>query len=60
MMMSYVLIVIVHVSMLGSGNSNAITSINGFSSLKSCEAAAKQIPDSVGVKSIVKTCVEVK
>lgn len=40
-MTTWVLLVVIHVGAMGSGNSNAITSVSGFVSQQSCEAAGK-------------------
>jgi len=39
--MTYVLILMMHVGIMGSGNSNALTSIVGFKTLTDCETAGK-------------------
>ena len=60
--MTWVLIIAVHVGMLSVGNSNAITSVNGFTSRTTCESAAKQVNELMNgtTKSIKTACLEVK
>lgn len=57
--MTYVLILIMHVGALGTGNSNAMTTAD-FSSKQKCEEAGKQAKKltSGTVKVIEYTCVE--
>lgn len=57
-MITYVLIIFAHVGAMGSGNSNALTSIPGFSTLQLCNAAgeqAKHLADGT-MKEIRYTC----
>lgn len=58
--MTWILIIAMHVGVLGSGNSNAITSVPGFKTKQSCESAAaavKPLMDGT-VKEIRTVCVE--
>jgi hypothetical protein len=60
--MTWTLIVAIHVGVMGTGNSNAITSVPGFQSKASCEAAgsaARKLMDGT-VKEVRSVCVEVK
>lgn len=55
----WTLILFAHVGMMGSGNSNALTSVPGFSQQQLCVAAgneAKRLSDS-SVKVITYVCV---
>lgn len=56
----FILIIFAHVGLLGSGNSNALTSISGFKSNESCIEAgnkAKTMADDT-VKVIKFVCVK--
>lgn len=39
---TWILIVMIHVGVLGNGNSNAITNVPGFENKASCEEAGKK------------------
>lgn len=57
--MIYALILFAHVGALGSGNSNALTTLDNFYTLEACQyagAAAKKLAQS-SVKSIEFVCV---
>lgn len=58
--MTYVLLVMMHVGMMGSGNSNALTSVPGFKTKAACEAAGLAYSDlsSGTVKEIKTVCVQ--
>lgn len=58
--MTWVLIIMMHVGGLGSGNSNALTSVIGFTSIKECQAAGALASDLARgtVKEIKTICVQ--
>lgn len=59
-MMSWVLILFVHVGAMGDGNSNALTNVPGFATQAECEVAGKQSKKltSGTVKSLEYVCVQ--
>lgn len=59
-MMTWILLLFVHVGPLGDGNSNAITSVPGFTSAGACEQAGRKAGGLVNgtVKKLEYVCVE--
>lgn len=58
----WALILFAHVGVLGSGNSNALTSVPGFENQQLCQAAgeqSKRLADG-SVKIIAYTCVKLR
>lgn len=57
--MTWILILLVHVGMIGSGNSNAITNVPGFATEADCIAAGRQAKALVSgtVKALEFACV---
>lgn len=60
--MEFALIIFFHVGMMGSGNANATSVVNGFSTHQLCQQAASQVGRMpVGTAKVVTTaCVRVK
>ena len=60
--MMYALILFAHVGMMGQGNSNALTVVNGFTTKQSCMSAGNEASSltSGTVKEVSFVCVEVK
>lgn len=57
-MNSFILIVMMHVGIMGNGNSNALTSVAGFETLAACEGAGRAIAAAASgtVKEIKYVC----
>lgn len=60
--MGFVLVIAMHVGVMGSGNSNALTNVSGFKSKDSCESSARELKKLMDgtVKEIRTVCIEVK
>lgn len=60
--MSWILIIMMHVGPMGSGNSNALTSIGGFKTEAGCKEAGKKAQQMANgtVKDIEFICAESK
>lgn len=59
--MNWVLVIVVHVGVMGSGNSNAITQITGFTNIQKCTDAAERVHKITEgtVKEIRTMCIKV-
>lgn len=56
----WVLVIFAHVGIIGSGNSNALTSVDGFKTKEACEAAGRAVKamEDGTVKVVKFTCVQ--
>lgn len=60
-MITWTLVIFMHVGMMGNDNANALATVNGFSSEAACSTAGKRTSKlSTGTKANRWVCVEVK